>query len=159
MAFCNSCGAELAADTKFCSKCGAAAGGDSPAPGPSAAASSSAGSGSGVSAENRNLMGALSYLLIPAIIFLLVEPFNKDRFIRFHSWQSILFAVATFVINIALGILGIILSFVGIGLILFPISMLFSLAVLVLWVVLLIKAFQGQEWQLPVIGDMAAKKA
>ena len=155
MAFCSACGAEMGADMKFCAKCGATAGGGAA---PVAGAQSGGSSGGEVSAENRNLMGALSYLLIPAIIFLVVEPYNKDRYIRFHSWQSILFAAATFVINISLTILGMILSVVGIGLILFPISMLFSLGVLVLWVFLLIKAFQGQEYKLPVIGEMAAKK-
>ena len=121
MAFCSACGADMGADMKFCAKCGATAGGGAAAP---AAGGAQAGGASGgeVSAENRNLMGALSYLLIPAIIFLLVEPYNKDRYVRFHSWQSILFAAATFVINITLTILGMILSVVGIGLILFPIS-------------------------------------
>lgn len=166
MAFCSSCGAQMDDGVKFCPKCGSAATGEQPA-----GAAPAAGGGSGVSGAaeapaggaadpaNDNLMGAASYLLIPAVIFLLVEPYNRNRFIRFHSFQALAYAVAAFAINIALNILSVILSFVGIGLILLPVSMLFSLATFVLWIVLVIKAFQGQTFKLPMIGDWADKQA
>ncbi len=166
MTFCSSCGAEMNEGVKFCPKCGSSAAGEQPT-----GAAPAAGGGSGVSgaaagpaggaaaSENDNLMAALSYLLIPAVIFLMVEPYNRNRFIRFHSFQALAYAVAAFAINIALNILGVILSVVGVGMLLFPVSMLFSLATFVLWIVLVIKAFQGQTYKLPMIGDWADKQA
>ena len=53
-----------------------------------------------------NSAGALAYLtVIPAIIFLIVEPYNKNSFVRFNSWQCIFLCCAAIVIDIALGIL------------------------------------------------------
>lgn len=155
MPFCNSCGAEIEVGVKFCPKCGEAV--------DAATAASGAGNPSSGSvpaaASNDNVMAALSYLLIPAIIFLVVEPYNKNRFIRFHSFQSIFFAVASIAFNIAWGILATILSFVGVGFVLWMLSPLISLLLLAVWIILLIKAFQGQEYKLPWIGEMAAKQA
>lgn len=155
MAFCNSCGAQMEAGVKFCPKCGQAADAATPASG---AGNPSSGSVP-AAAPNDNVMGALSYLLIPAIIFLVVEPYNKNRFIRFHSFQAIFFAVASLAFNIAWGILATILSFVGVGFILWMLSPLISLLLFAVWIILIIKAYQGQEYKLPWIGDLAVKQA
>jgi uncharacterized membrane protein len=99
----------------------------------------------------------LAYVtIIPAIIFLVIEPYNKSRFVRFHSFQSIFFCVALIALSVALSIL----TFMPfIGLILAPLHLLIGLGGFILWVVLLLKANQGQMWKLPVIGDMAEKQA
>jgi len=99
----------------------------------------------------------LAYVtFIPAIIFLVMEPYNKSRFVRFHAFQSIFLTVALIAISIALSVL----SFIPvIGLMLLPVHLLIWLGMFALWIVLLLKANQGQMWKLPVIGDMAEKQA
>ena len=96
---------------------------------------------------------------IPAVIFVLIEPFKRDRFIRFHSFQSIFLAVATIVIAIALRILYSILTLVPVvGYLMAWLAV--AVAVLgwgILWLVLLVKALQGQSIRLPVIGSLAEK--
>ena len=104
-----------------------------------------------------NVAGMLAYItIIPAIIFLVLEPYNRNRFIRFHSFQSIFFCVAVIAISIGLSIF----SFIPfIGLILLPVHLLYGLGVFAVWIILLLKANQGQMFKLPVIGDMAEKQA
>ena len=104
-----------------------------------------------------NVAGMLAYVtFIPAIIFLVIEPYNRSRFIRFHAFQSIFLAVAMIAISIGLSVF----SFIPVlGLILLPLHLLIWLGLFVLWIVLLLKANQGQMWKLPIIGDLAEKQA
>ena len=104
-----------------------------------------------------NAAGGLAYVtIIPAIIFLLVPPYNTNPNVRFHSWQSIFLAIAWVAADIVLMIIGR-LPFVGlINLILWP---LVALGFFILWVVVLIKAFNGQRFKIPFIGDLAEKQA
>jgi len=104
-----------------------------------------------------NIAGMLAYLFIPAIVFLTLEPYNRNRFVRFHSFQAILTAVVFIVLGIALGIV-VQVPFLGwaIGFLVFP---LIGLAEFILWIILLLKAFQGQMFKLPIVGDMAEKQA
>jgi uncharacterized membrane protein len=98
-----------------------------------------------------NAAGALAYVaIIPAVIFLIVEPYNRNSYIRFHSWQSIFLCVAAIAIHLVLGMVPII------GWILVPFV---SLAFLVLWIILILKALKGERFKLPVIGDLAEKQA
>jgi len=95
--------------------------------------------------------GALAYVtIIPAIIFLIVEPYNKNSFVRFHSWQSIFFGIAFVAVHIVLGIIPVL------G---WLILALLDLAFLALWIILLLKALKGERWQLPIIGKFAAQQA
>jgi uncharacterized membrane protein len=104
-----------------------------------------------------NVAGMLAYVtIIPAIIFLVMEPYNKKRFIRFHAFQSIFFAVAWTVIWIALSFIGVIPVLGWLTLLIWP---LLGLGGLIIWIILLMKANQGQMFKLPVIGDMAEKQA
>ncbi len=143
MAFCPSCGAQIPAGATACPACSR-----SSAPG---AAPASAGG------LTDNVAGMLAYItIIPAIIFLVIEPYNKSRFVRFHSFQSIFFCVAWVAVSIALSIF----SFVPfLGLIMLPLHLVIWLGGLALWVVLLLKANGGQMWKLPIIGDIAEKNA
>jgi uncharacterized membrane protein len=109
-----------------------------------------------------NVAGALAYVtIIPAIVFLLIEPYNRNRFVRFHSFQCLFVAVVLVVVDIALTIVSSIFHLVPVigwlvAALMWP---LYSLAVLALWLLLVIKAYQHQIYKLPVVGDMAEKQA
>ncbi len=154
MAFCPSCGGQVANTATFCPSCGkavgqATAGGYGTAPAPAAAPAT------GGLADN--VAGMLAYItIIPAIIFLVMEPYNKKPFVRFHSFQSIFFGVAWVVLAIALSIIGAIPVLGWATLLLWP---LLGIGFLIVWVILLIKANGGLMWKLPVIGDLAEKQA
>ena len=140
MAFCSGCGAQIAEGSSMCLACSAKAG-----------AQSSTGG------MTDNVAGMLAYVtIIPAIIFLVLEPYNKNRFVRFHAFQSIFFCVAWTVLWIALSFIGAIPVLGWATLLIWP---LLGLGGLVLWIILLLKANQGQMFKLPVIGDMAEKQA
>jgi uncharacterized membrane protein len=94
--------------------------------------------------------------IIPAIVFLVVEPYNKSRFVRFHSFQSIFFCVAVFAIQIALSIATVVPFLVFLTA---PLHALVALGAFILWIILLLKANQGQMFKLPVIGDLAMQQA
>ncbi len=108
-----------------------------------------------VGALPRTIAGALAYCtIIPAIVFLLVEPYNRDRFVRFHSFQSIGLSLAALVIGIGLRAAESLFFFLPLLL-----SMLVSLGLFVIWVVLIVKALQGEMFKLPVVGDFAERQA
>ena len=143
MAFCSACGTQLAAGGA-CPSCGAAATAGAP--------TTAAGTG-----MTDNVAGMLAYVtIIPAIIFLVMAPYNRNRFIRFHSFQCLFVCVAFIAIGIALSILSVIPFLV---LLTIPLHFLLGIGGLVLWVVLLLKAYQGQMFKLPFVGDMAEKQA
>ena len=107
------------------------------------------GKGKTASGLDENLAGLLCYVFgfITGVIFLLIEKDN--RFVRFHALQSIFVSVAIFVLNIALNLI----PFLG-----FLLSSLLMIAALVVWIVLMVKAYQGQRFKLPIIGDMVEKQ-
>jgi uncharacterized membrane protein len=99
----------------------------------------------------------LAYItFIPAIIFLVTAPYNQKPLIRFHSWQSIFLTIAWFAVHVGFIIVGHVPFF---GLLLFPVRMLVGLGFFVLWLIVLIKTFNGQMFKIPVIGDLAQKQA
>lgn len=97
-----------------------------------------------------NVAALLSYLLwfITGIIFYLIEKDNK--FVRFHAMQSIVIFGAIFVLQIILSLI----PFVG--WLLMPVVGIVSL---VLWIILMIKAYKGETFKLPVAGEIAEKQA
>jgi len=150
MAFCNMCGAQIADGTTTCAAC---AGRAPAAPAPAAATA-------GGMADN--VAGMLAYItIIPAIIFLVMEPYNKNRFVRFHAWQNIFLHAAWIALWIVLMILSAVLAFIPIlgHLIGFLLWMVLFFGGVVIWVILLMKANGGQMYKLPVIGDLAEKQA
>ena len=158
MAFCAKCGAQMAEGTTFCGSCGAAVGGAAaagPAPVPASSPASS-----GITA---NAAGALAYFtFIPAVIFLVVDPYKNDKFIRFHSFQSIFYSVVWIGFTIVWAILSIILGFVSMGFlagIMFLLSGLINLAFLCFGIFMMYKAYQNETFRAPVIGGLAAKQA
>jgi uncharacterized membrane protein len=105
-----------------------------------------------------NAAGGLAYItIIPAIIFLVSAPYNKSSYIRFHSWQCLFLALAWLAIDVAVLIFGNLLPFFR--LVTFGLYPLISLAMLILWIMVLIKAFNGERFKLPIIGDLAERQA
>ena len=108
-----------------------------------------------------NIAAMLCYLLMPVcclgLILSLVLFFTEkeNRFVRFHAMQTILSFAAAFVIGIVIGILGLLLSVIHLGVLMLLLRGLVSLIFLALWVFLAIKAYQGERYKLPAIGDMA----
>jgi uncharacterized membrane protein len=105
-----------------------------------------------------NAAGGLAYLtIIPAIVFLIIEPFKRSSFVRFHAWQSILFFVAWAVIDILIGLVqNLVPSTVFLTL---TVLQLVGIAIFVVWIVVFVSAFNGKRIKLPIIGAMAEKQA
>jgi len=153
MAFCNSCGAQIPDGTTTCAACAARAAAQ-PAAAPAAPAST------GGMADN--VAGLIAYITpIPSIIFLVMEPYNKNRFVRFHSWQNIFYCIALIALWIAYVILASVLAFIPIlgHVVAFLVWLALFIGQFVIWIILLLKANGGQMWKLPVIGDLAEKQA
>jgi len=153
MAFCANCGSQ--AEGRFCPKCGAAVNvtggtaGTAAVPSAAPAAPSAAG-------LTENVASALCYALglVTGILFLVLAPYNQNRNIRFHAFQSIFFHLASIVIWIAIGFL----SFISYGMMIF-IRPVIGLGFFVLWLLLVIRAYQGQKLVLPIIGPIADQQA
>jgi uncharacterized membrane protein len=104
-----------------------------------------------------NGAGAIAYItFIPAIAFLVMPPYNKSSFVRFHAWQSIFLTVAWVALFVILAILARIPFF---GLIIFPMMLLIDLGMFVLWILVAIKALNGVRFKLPIIGAFAESQA
>ena len=154
--FCPNCGASV--EGRFCAKCGtsmdaaaAPAGAASPGAQPYAASTATRG------AIPSNVAGTLSYLLgfITGILFLVLAPYSQDKFVRFHAFQSIFISVAWFVVNVAQTFLWMVLPWGVAGML----SMLIGLAFFAAVIFLMVKAYQGERFKLPIVGDLAEKQA
>lgn len=143
--FCGSCGAQMADTATACPSCGAAAG--QSAGGGAAAAPAPAQASGGLS---ENTACGLAYItIIPAIIFLVMEPYNKNRNIKFHCFQCLGLAITMFLCGVIM-----IIPILG-----WIVGMLGYLTCFVMWVICLIKAFSGGRFMVPVIGKFAEKQA
>jgi uncharacterized membrane protein len=142
--FCPTCGTQIA-DGSRCPKCAGGAGRGATAVTPAAAGLTD------------NVAGALAYVtILPAILFLVLEPFNRKRFVRFHAFQSIFFFIAWTVLGIGMAFIAHIPFLGWATVLLWP---LISLALFVILLILALKAYQGQMFKLPVIGDMSEQQA
>ena len=100
---------------------------------------------------NPNVAALLAYLLwIPAILWLVMDPYKKDRFIRFHSFQALFLGLAWFALSIALTVLP---TLVWLLLLSLPFA---AIAVVI---VCAYKAYKNEWFKIPVIGDLAEKQA
>ena len=171
MANCTKCGAAIADDSAFCGACGqpraqtGAAAGGSATPAPAVAVGSGA-SSSGVSTGTgltMNLAAALSYALglITGILFLVLEPYKNNKFVRFHAMQSVIFSAVCIVFAIVWSILvGILVSIAGFWVLTVdvPLRLLIGLGIFVFWLYLMFQAYSNREYRIPWIGDIAAKQ-
>jgi uncharacterized membrane protein len=152
-AFCNHCGAPMTAAAPQAAPAGAGA----TMPPPVYAVQPVA-AGSGLS---ENAAGAIAYLtIIPAIIFLVIEPYNRIPFVRFHSWQSIGLCLAALVLQVIVSIFEIMVHFIpGIVLLFSLIHLAIGLGLFLVWLFVILKASKGEWYKLPLIGDFAEKQA
>jgi len=143
MAFCSACGAEVGG-AAFCPKCGASQTGAVAAP------ASVNVSSDGLS---ENVAGLLCYVLgwLTGIIFLLID---KRPFVKFHAAQSIVVFGGLFVLRIGLGIVLGSGSLIGLGVWL-AIAGLIGLVSFVLWIFLMIKAYQHELFKVPIAAGIA----
>ena len=97
-----------------------------------------------------NVAGALCYLFgwVTGLIFLLIE--KESKFVRFHAIQSIATYVVLFVIYLILWFIPIIGWIINIFV---------AIAMFILWILLMYKAYQGKKFKLPIVGDIAEKQA
>jgi uncharacterized membrane protein len=150
MSYCQSCGAAFADGATFCPSCSAR---------PQALASPAAASG-----LTANTAGALAYLagIITGILFLVIDPYKRDSFVRFHAFQSIFFNIAWIVLWMAWMVVGLVLGAITKGLFFIlqvPIDLVLMVGGFALWAFLMYSAYQGKTPRLPVIGALAAKQA
>lgn len=169
MSACQSCGAALAADTRFCQSCGSptellADVSVSAIESPAGVAVMPPSGAAGPKTVDTNLVGALTYLagFITGIIFLVLDPYKSNSFVRFHAFQSIFFNVAW----VAFWVLWMIVSAVltpltaGVfGLIALPLMLIFTLAGFGIWIFLMYQAYQQKLFRLPIVGKFAAEHA
>lgn len=148
MPFCPNCGTQ--ASGAYCPNCGTAMGGGSAGSSYSSATGSAYGRAGGLS---QNAASALCYLVgfITGIIFLVWAPYNQNRTIKFHAWQSIFLNLAFIILTIVLPAIGHFAGLVLLGII--------DLAAFVLWIYLLYSVYNGKNVRLPLIADFAEKQA
>lgn len=110
-----------------------------------------------------NVAGLLCYILWPvaSILFLLVGPYNKNKFVRFHAFQAAFLGLAGIVAAIALQILTSILALIPLlGWIVGSLVWIaYGITLLVLVILLVVKAYNGERYSVPVIGDLATEQA
>ena len=155
MSFCQSCGSALPDGAAVCMACA----GHTQAAGTIMAMPAPAPAG-----MQPNAAGALAYLagIITGIIFLAIDPFKSERFVRFHAFQSIFFNIAWIALWIAWMVLGFVLGALTKGiffLIEMPINLLLMVSGFCLWAYLVYSAYQRKTVKLPIIGALAAKQA
>lgn len=111
----------------------------------------STGGSTGTTGLDPKLSSMLAYLLgiVGGIVFYAI---SKDGYVRFHSMQSILLWVAMIVIYFGFMILGFVMPFIMVYF-----GWIVWLGFFVLWILLMIKSYQGEKFKLPLIGDMAEK--
>ena len=105
---------------------------------------------------NYRIIAALSYLLglITGIVFLYVEPYNKDEFVRFHARQSIIFSVAWFAVQVIAGVFIAVMPHPISALLAF-LLWIFNIGTAIFWVILMYKAYIGERYRIPELADWA----
>jgi uncharacterized membrane protein len=101
-------------------------------------------------------IAALTYLLgfVTGVIFLYLEPYDKDEFVRFHARQSIVYSIAWFAVNIILSVFVAVLPGALGGVIRF-LQSLINLGLAIFWVFLMYKAYKGEKYRIPELADWA----
>jgi uncharacterized membrane protein len=168
MAFCANCGA--AVEGKFCQQCGTPVSAPVPGPAPAPAPGVVPPGAQPLPPPqlttvtmNDNLAGALCYLLgfITGILFLVLAPYNQNRTIRFHAFQSIFLNIAWFAAYIVVSIISLafrVIPFLG-AFVTIVLHLALFLAFVIIWFYLLFKTYNGEKVVLPVIGPFADKQA
>lgn len=164
MAFCPNCGSQVAG--RFCPNCGtdvgaaasAGAAGAAPNPGAGTVPPATPIAAPGLT---ENVASALCYLFgfITGIVFLLIAPYNTNKTVRFHAFQSIFLNLAIVVIDIALVIVAGMLAVLHLWFVLPILWPVFGLVIFCLWLYLMYSAYNNRRIVLPIVGQLAAKQA
>ena len=93
------------------------------------------------------------FTLVPAVVLLFLPAFRSSSFVRFHAWQSIFLWGVFFLASL----IGILLSNIAAAIVLLLLGILGSLAMFFLWIVLSLKAWQGERLELPLFGLLAER--
>jgi len=137
---CPACKTETGSESQYCPHCGVNM--------TTGVAASTVSQQGGLS---ETAAGVVAYItIIPAIIFLVMEPYNRSPFIRFHAWQSIFFGIAVAIVHVVLGVIPI-LGWI----LMFPVG----LALFIFWIFVMIKASKGERYKIPFIGNFAEQAA
>ena len=152
MPHCTKCGAAIADNAAFCGSCGSpqSASATSPAPPDRSAAPTQQ--------MGENVAALLSYALgwITGLIFYFID---KRPYVRFHAAQSIVVFGGLHIIEIVLGMffgVGVFSGFGGLSMA-WALSGIVGLVVFVLWILLMVKAYQGERFRVPIAADLAEK--
>ena len=168
---CPACSTENPAGATFCQHCGVSltaataappppgSGGftqvPQPAVGPAAAGYVPAQSG-----LSDNSAAAIAYItIIPAIVFLVMEPYNRKPFIRYHAIQCIGLHILWFAVWVVLMVVGLMLAMIHLHLLVLLLWPLCWIGLVILWLLCIVSAAQGKWFKLPIIGDFARKQA
>ena len=147
---CPNCGVEMVAGAAFCASCGRPAV-------PTAAVAQGVATGAGLQS---NIAGLLCYVVgfISGIYFLVADPYKRDSFVRFHALQSIFLSIVWVAAYFAIGMLTAIVPY-SLWQVVWMLHSLLGLAFFLLWVFLMYKAYNHEQFKLPFIGELAAKQA
>jgi uncharacterized membrane protein len=167
-AYCSHCGAELAG--RFCAKCGSPAPNapepeiprPSPPPPPPPQPPPANFSVPAMPGLQENVAAALCYLvpILTGVLFLFLEPYDRNKNVRFHAFQAIFFWIGIFLADAVLGLVfGTIMGGPNSYELMNLISTIYKLGFLALWLVLMYRAYNKQSWVLPVVGEIAQKLA
>jgi len=130
---CPRCEAAMPASASFCPGCGR--------------------SKQPISSAERLAAASGYFTLLPAAVLLFLPAFRNSRFVRFHAWQSILLWGVFFLAALT----GILVSNIAAAVALLLLGILGSLGMFFLWIVLSLKAWQGEHFELPLFGQLAER--
>lgn len=161
MAFCANCGTALNEASAFCAGCGKPTSRSTQANSGRQVIKGN-GTASSSTGLTPNMAGALAYALgvITGIVFLVLEPYKHDRFVRFHAMQSILFCAAVIVFSIGMSIVWGVLFSISASLIfvVMPVRLLIAFGLFLFWLFVIYQAYSQREYRIPIIGVIAAKQ-
>jgi uncharacterized membrane protein len=146
---CPDCATQMPGGVRFCPGCGRSMQVITPTQGK-------------VGMLSENLAGALAYFtILPAILFLFVEPYRKNIFVRFHALQCFLYTAAIVLLGVALRFADYVLFVIPVlgPLLVVVIDAVAALAAILLWCVLVAKAWRGEIFKIPLLGDFAERYA
>lgn len=106
-----------------------------------------------IPASDRAAAAFAYFVFLPAAALLLAPAFRGNRFVRFHAWQSVLLWGVFF----GLTLVALLLSNVAAAMVFLLLGILAALAMFFLWIVLSVKAWEGERFELPLFGDLAAR--